>query len=105
VRFASGAVGGLDVSWLARGLDLHEEVHGVTGSLRLDHLRLAAADPTEPEPAALGVAPMLAEMLSAEADGRAPLETFHDGLVVNAVLDACYASARSGAWEPVAPDR
>jgi predicted dehydrogenase len=103
VRFASGAVGELDVSWLAGGLDLHEEVHGATGSLRLDHLQSAsAADPPEPEPAALGVAPMLAEMLSAQAAGRAPLETFRDGLVVNAVLDACYASASSGAWEPVA---
>jgi predicted dehydrogenase len=106
VRFASGAVGELDVSWLAGALELHEEVQGATGSLRLDHVRLAAAaHPPEPEPAALGVAPMLAEMLSAQAAGRAPLETFRDGLVVNAVLDACYASARSGAWEPVAPDR
>jgi hypothetical protein len=29
------------------------------------------------------------------------METFYDGYVVNAVIDACYASAASGRWEPV----
>ena len=33
--------------------------------------------------------------------GRAPRETFYDGYVVNAVMDACYRSAKSRAWEPV----
>ena len=107
IRFAGGAVGQLDVSWLAAdGLDLHEEVHGVHGSFRLDHRQLAAvADPPEDEPAGLGVPLLLAEMLDAQAAGRAPGETFRDGLVVSLVLDACYRSARSGAWEPVPPDR
>jgi predicted dehydrogenase len=106
VRFASGAVGQLDVSWLsAGGLDLVEEVHGTSGSLRVDHMQLAAAA-DRPEPAAgLGVGPMLAELLGAEDAGRPPSETFRDGLVVNQVLDACYRSARSGAWEVVPPGR
>ena len=34
-------------------------------------------------------------------EGRAPRETFYDGYVVNAVMDAAYRSAKSGAWEPV----
>jgi hypothetical protein len=29
------------------------------------------------------------------------METFYDGYVVNAVMDAAYRSARSRAWEPV----
>jgi len=33
--------------------------------------------------------------------GRAPIETIYDGYVVNAVMDACYASAKSKCWEPV----
>jgi len=32
------------------------------------------------------------------------METFYDGYVVNAIMDACYRSASSRAWEPVALD-
>jgi hypothetical protein len=31
-------------------------------------------------------------------------ETFYDGYVVNALMDACYASAASRGWEPVRLD-
>jgi len=34
-------------------------------------------------------------------DGRQPMETFYDGYVVNAIIDACYRSAESRTWEPV----
>src|SRR4030095_10916371 len=34
-------------------------------------------------------------------EGRAPRETFYDGYVVNAVMDAAYRSAREKAWAPV----
>jgi hypothetical protein len=34
-------------------------------------------------------------------EGREPMETFYDGYVVNAVMDACYRSADSRRWEPV----
>ena len=37
--------------------------------------------------------------------GHAPRETFWDGYVVNAVTDACYASARSKRWEPIHIER
>jgi hypothetical protein len=40
-------------------------------------------------------------MFAAMETGRPPRETFYDGYVVNAVMDACYRSARSRAWEPV----
>jgi hypothetical protein len=32
------------------------------------------------------------------------VETFYDGYVVNAILDAAYASAKSKLWEPVKLD-
>jgi hypothetical protein len=40
-------------------------------------------------------------MFAALENGRPPRETFYDGYVVNAVMDACYRSAKSRAWEPV----
>nr|HPH37611.1 gfo/Idh/MocA family oxidoreductase [Sediminibacterium sp.] len=36
--------------------------------------------------------------------GIAPKETFYDGYVVNAILDAAYKSAKSKIWEPVQLD-
>ena len=32
------------------------------------------------------------------------METFYDGYVVNAIIDACYRSAASKQWEPVVLD-
>jgi hypothetical protein len=29
------------------------------------------------------------------------MESFYDGYVVNAIMDACYRSAKARAWEPV----
>jgi hypothetical protein len=44
---------------------------------------------------------MFTDMFDAMDEGRAPMETFYDGYVVNAVIDACYRSAASRQWEPV----
>jgi hypothetical protein len=44
---------------------------------------------------------MFQDMLDAREAGRAPTETFYDGYVVNAIIDACYKSMKSGRWEPV----
>lgn len=44
---------------------------------------------------------MFTDMFSSFEEGREPSETFYDGYVVNAILDAAYASAKSRAWEPV----
>jgi hypothetical protein len=44
---------------------------------------------------------MFADMFDAMDAGREPMETFYDGYVVNAVMDACYRSAESRRWEPV----
>jgi hypothetical protein len=41
------------------------------------------------------------DMFNALESGKAPKETFYDGYVVNAILDAAYRSAKSKQWEPV----
>ncbi|MEM7511325.1 MAG: gfo/Idh/MocA family oxidoreductase, partial [Bacteroidota bacterium] len=49
----------------------------------------------------LGYNHMFRDMLDAMDEGRQPRESFYDGYVVNAIMDACYASAKSKQWEPV----
>jgi hypothetical protein len=44
---------------------------------------------------------MFNDMFNAMEKGVAPKETFYDGYVVNAVLDAAYKSAKTKLWEPV----
>ena len=36
--------------------------------------------------------------------GTAPMETFYDGYIVNAIIDASYKAAKSKQWEPVELD-
>ena len=47
---------------------------------------------------------MFTDMFSAIEKGTAPRETFYDGYVVNAILDAAYRSAKTKLWEPVQLD-
>jgi hypothetical protein len=47
---------------------------------------------------------MFTDMFNSIERGQSPRETFYDGYVVNAVLDAAYASAKSKQWEPVKLD-
>jgi hypothetical protein len=44
---------------------------------------------------------MFQDMLEALDGGRPPAETFYDGYVVNAIMDAAYRSIDSRRWEPV----
>ncbi len=57
--------------------------------------------PVGDEVAELGYVDMFTDMFNALDGGRTPRETLYDGYVVNAVMDACYRSASSRAWEPV----
>jgi len=41
------------------------------------------------------------DMLNALDSGQEPMENFYDGYVVNAIMDACYRSAKSKKWEKV----
>jgi len=125
IRFESGAIGQFEVSWTFRGgMDLRDEVAGTEGTIWLDHfLRTgfeafssgAGGDyvaeksesasgwlfPVGDEVSELGYVDMFTDMFDAMDAGRAPMETFYDGYVVNAIIDACYRSAESRQWEPV----
>jgi predicted dehydrogenase len=128
VRYASGAIGQFEVSWAFRGgMDLRDEVSGTEGTIWLNHwLRTgyemftavgeggyvaekAESDtgwlfPVGDEAASLGYGEMFTDMLNALDEGRQPMETFYDGYVVNAIMDAAYRSAESKQWEPVILD-
>lgn len=126
VRYENGAIGQFEVSWTFRGgMDLRDEVSGTEGTIWLNHwLRTgfemftavgpggyvaekAEGDtgwlfPVGDEISALGYLDMFADILDALDAGRQPMETFYDGYIVNAIIDAAYRSAQSKRWEPVA---
>jgi predicted dehydrogenase len=126
VRFEDGRVATMDVSWSSKGgLEGRFEVYGDAGRMVQDisstSLRAfierpagyigekADADtgwiyPVPNETYVHGHDAMMAEVVEAFRAGRAPRETFEDGLIVNAVLDAAYRSIRSGHWEAPAHD-
>ena len=47
---------------------------------------------------------MFRDMFDAMEAGREPQETFYDGYIVNAIMDAAYRSTKNNAWEPVIAD-
>ncbi|MFC1959331.1 Gfo/Idh/MocA family protein [Chloroflexota bacterium] len=128
VKYANGAVGQFEVSWTFRGgMDLRDEVSGTEGTIWLNHwLRTgyemftsvgeggyvaekAESDtgwlfPVGDEVAALGYVDMFTDMLDSLDAGQTPVETFYDGYVVNAIMDAAYKSMESKQWEPVLLD-
>ena len=125
VRYANGAIGQFEVSWTFRGgMDLRDEVCGTEGTIWLNHwmrtgheMFTAAGEkgyvsekvesdtgwlfPVGDEVGRLGYVEMFADMLDALDSGRQPMETFYDGYVVNAIMDAAYRSVESKCWMPV----
>ena len=57
--------------------------------------------PVGDEVAELGYSDMFVDMFNAWDEGREPMETLYDGYVVNAIIDACYKSAKTKQWEPI----
>ena len=47
---------------------------------------------------------MFADMFDSMDNNKIPKETFYDGYVVNAFIDASYASIKSKKWEPIKLD-
>lgn len=125
VRYQNGAVGQFEVSWCFRGgMELKDEVAGVDGSIRMDNFLRTGFEmysapgnkgyvaekaetgsgwlfPVGDEVHELGYNHMFMDMLNALEGDRKPAEDFYDGYVVNAIMDACYISAKSKKWEPV----
>lgn len=125
VKYESGAIGQFEVSWAFRGgMDLRDEVAGTEGTIWLNHFMRTGFEmfssgagdgyiaekaetssgwlfPVGDEVHELGYTNMFDDMFDAMDEGRDPVETFYDGYVVNAIMDACFASSTSGVWEPV----
>ena len=123
IRFEDGRAATCDVSWSSKGgLEGRFEVYGDAGRIIQDMSRSSLqafierpagylgektdADtgwvfPVPDETRVHGHDAMMADVVEAYRAGRAPRETFHDGLAVNAILDAAYRSMASGRWESV----
>jgi predicted dehydrogenase len=125
IRFANKALGQFEVSWTFRGgMDLRDEVSGTEGTIWLNHFLRTGFEiftaagqegyvaekaetesgwlfPVGDEVVELGYVDMFTDMFNSIERGTPPMETFYDGYVVNAIMDACYRSAQSKKWEPV----
>ncbi|MBE7169624.1 MAG: Gfo/Idh/MocA family oxidoreductase [Williamsia sp.] len=124
VKYANGAIGQFEVSWAFRGgMDLRDEVMGTEGTIWLNSFLRTGFEmfstgkggyvaekaesnsgwlfPVGDEVHDLGYSNMFSDMFDAIEGNKQPLETFYDGYIVNAIIDAAYASSRSGVWEKV----
>jgi predicted dehydrogenase len=125
VKYQNGAIGQFEVSWTFRGgLDLRDEVMGTEGTIWSNGFMRTGLEiftsgagsayvaekaesnqgwmyPVGDELSELGYNHMFADMFNAIEQEQAPRETFYDGYVVNAILDAAYKSAKTKHWEPI----
>ena len=125
VKYENGAIGQFEVSWTFRGgMDLRDEVMGTEGTIWINNFLRTGFEmytsgsggdyvaekaesksgwlfPVGDEVNELGYNHMFTDMFEAIDQNRPPAETFYDGYIVNAIIDAAYASAKSGAWEKV----
>jgi len=128
IKYENGAIGQFEVSWTFRGgLDLRDEVMGTEGTIWInsclrtglemfttgkgaDYVAEKAEStsgwlfPMGDEINDFGYNHMFTDVFNSFENGKTPKETFYDGYVVNAVLDAAYRSAKTKLWEPVKLD-
>ncbi len=57
--------------------------------------------PVGDEVSELGYYDMFTDMFNCIEGGKAPMETFYDGYIVNEIMDAALRSAKSKKWEPI----
>lgn len=125
VKYENGAIGQFEVSWTFRGgMDLRDEVMGTEGTIWVNSFLRTGFEmftsgntenyvaekaetnvgwqfPVGDEAHELGYPTMFNDMFDAYEKGLQPRETFYDGYVVNAIIDAAYKSAKTKLWEPV----
>jgi predicted dehydrogenase len=125
VKYENGAIGQFEVSWTFRGgMDLRDEVMGTEGTIWINNFLRTGFElfttgkgsgyvaekaesntgwlfPVGDELNELGYNHMFMDMFQSIEENKAPKETFYDGYIVNAILDAAYRSAKSRLWEPV----
>ena len=128
VKYENGAIGQFEVSWTFRGgMDLRDEVMGSEGTIWTNSFLRTGFEmfttgktgsyvaekaesssgwlfPVGDEVHELGYTNMFTDMFNSLEAGREPAETFYDGYVVNAIIDAAYKSAKTKAWEPIILD-
>lgn len=125
VRFDDGRLVQVEAGWThVAGLDIRREIHGSKGWIGLDEtsetgLRAFAGAPLDyvmekagsnqgwltpvlDEPVAYGYHGQFDHFVECLRDGgRGPRQSFVDGYIDNAVIDAGYRSMRSGVWENI----
>lgn len=125
VRFDDGRMAQVEAGWThIAGLDIRREIHGSQGWIGLDEtsetgLRAFTGAPLDyvmekagssqgwltpvlDEPVAYGYHGQFEHFIACLRDGaRPPRQSFSDGYIDNAVIDAGYRSMKSGAWEPI----
>jgi predicted dehydrogenase len=121
LKFESGGIGHCELSWTTKGgLDLRNEVHGSEGSIFTDVTRgtpitafttrsagyivekadldLGWTRPLPEEAFSYGYQAEMRHFVECVRQGKTPRETYEDGYIVNAILDAGYQSMRAGRW-------
>ena len=124
LKFANGGIAHCELSWTTKGgLDLRNEIHGSEGSIFTDVTRgtpirsftsqpsgyvIEKADidfgwtqPLPEEAFTYGYQAEMKHFVECARDGGSPRETYEDGYVVNAILDAGYESMRRDSWVEV----
>jgi predicted dehydrogenase len=125
VKYENGAIGQFEVSWSFRGgMDLRDEVMGTEGTIWANNFLRTGFEmfstgntgayvaekaesssgwlfPVGDEVHELGYNHMFTDMFEAIDKGKQPQETFYDGYIVNAIIDAAYKSAKTKQWEQV----
>lgn len=124
IRFENGGMAHAEVSWTSRGgLDLRNEIHGTEGAIFTDVTRntpieafttsssgyvveKAESDqgwvkPVPEEAFVYGYQAEMRHFVECVATGVAPRETYEDGYIVNAMLDAAYRSSANRRWEAI----
>src|ERR1700712_590462 len=127
VKYENGAIGQFEVSWTFRGgMDLRDEVMGTEGTIWINNFLRTGFEmfstgkggyvaekaesnsgwlfPVGDEVHELGYTNMFTDMFNAIENKQQPMESFYDGYIVNAILDAAYKSAKTGIWEKVLID-
>ncbi|MDQ6876692.1 MAG: Gfo/Idh/MocA family oxidoreductase [Candidatus Dormibacteraeota bacterium] len=127
LRLDDGRTSLTEASWTARGgMELRNEIYGTKGRIITDTsstrvrafieesagylMEKADAEtgwvfPIPDEARVYGYHEEMRHFVECFARKKEPRENFIDGYVVNCVIDAAYASMKSGHWEPVSVDR
>lgn len=124
VRFDDRRVVQVEVGWNhIAGLDVRNEIHGTAGWIGTDETgetgvrafagrsagyvmeKAGAATgwitPVPDEPWVYGYHGEMAHFIECFLAGEQPRQTFVDGVIDNAVIDAAYRSIETGTWSPV----